>query len=92
YVLVEGDTGKPLNVTFRLKDKYTLTKASPIMPHGFTNVKLNMDVEHNKYNIAIDKLPNNDGKKGDVSKYFPAISGEAPSGRTRVLIKFAAER
>lgn len=92
YVLVEGDTGKPLNVTFRLKDKYTLTKASPIMPHGFTNVKLNMDVDHNKYNIAIDKLPNNDGKKGDVSKYFPAISGEAPSGRTRVLIKFAAER
>lgn len=92
YLLVEGDTGKPLNVTFRMKDKFNLGKATPILPHGFTNLKLDVDVERNKYGINIEKLPNNDGKKGDVSKYFPAITGEAPSGRTRVLIKFAAER
>ena len=92
YMLVEGETGKPLDIVFRMKDKYTLTKASPIMPHGFTKLKLDMDVERNKYSISIEKLPNNDGKRGDVSKYFPAIIGEAPQGRSRVLIKFAAER
>lgn len=92
YLLVEGDTGKPLDVLFRMKDKFKLTKASPILPHGFTQLKLDMDVEQNKYAISIEKLPNNDGRRGDVSKYFPTITGEAPQGRTRVLIKFNAER
>jgi hypothetical protein len=92
YMLVEGDTGKPLSVCFRLKDKFNLTKASPIMPHGFTKVKLDVDVERNQYGIFIEKLSNNDGKKGNVSKYFPTITDDAPTGRTRVLIKFAAER
>lgn len=92
YVLVEGETGQPLDITFRMKDEFTLIKASPIMPQGFSQIKLDMDVERNKYRVTVDKLPNNDGRKGDVSKYFPAISGEVPSGRTRVLIKFSAER
>lgn len=92
YLLVEGDTGKPLDVLFRMKDEFVLTKASPVLPHGFTKLKLDMNFEQNKYAISIEKLPNNDGRRGDVSKYFPTITGEAPQGRTRVLIKFDAER
>lgn len=92
YVLVEGDTGKPLNVNFRLKDKFNLTKASPILPHGFTKLTLNVDVERNRYGIVIDKMPNNDGSRGNASKYFPSIVGDAPAGKSRVLIKFTAER
>ncbi|MBO7298453.1 MAG: hypothetical protein J6V41_01425 [Kiritimatiellae bacterium] len=92
YCLVEGDTGKPLDITFRMKNKFILSKAVPVLPRGFAQVKLDINEESNKYRISIDKLPNNDQNKGNVTKYFPAIEGDAPQGRSRVLIKFSAER